>query len=95
MTGRIPPYGRHFTLEQLSWTPNGLAQRAYVLKADPAWFIRSDRTSGHWRIYHGWHRDTATPMGRVQDTFSAAMDLLLDGIEGDFYTISEHNGQGK
>ena len=62
MTGQIPKYGAYFRLESLPYTPKQ-ANRAYVLKRDPAWFIRSDRTSEIWQVYHGTARDTATPAG--------------------------------
>jgi hypothetical protein len=89
MTGRIPPYGQHFRRESEPWTP-GLGNRVYVLKSDPAWFIRSDKTSGTWRVYH-WHldrnRELATPVGTPLDTFGQAMTRLLDGIAQGFYQV--------
>jgi len=36
MTGQIPPYGKHFRLEQVPGYHPELAHRAYVLKAEPA-----------------------------------------------------------
>ena len=90
----IPPYGKDFYWEPLAYHPE-LASRAYVLRADPAWFIRADRTSEHWQIYRktpgtGANWSTATPMGKPQDTFRAAMKMLLDGIAQGFYiTVGE------
>lgn len=88
--GQIPPYGKNFRLESEPWTP-GLANRVYVLKRDPRWFIRSDKTSGTWRVYH-WHldhaRELATPVGTPLGTFGEAMARLLDGIEQGFYQVT-------
>jgi len=89
MTGQIPPYGKNFRLESEPWTSD-LANRSYVLKRDPHWFIRSDKTSKTWRVYH-WHltysRDLATPVGKPLPTLSAAMTRLLSGIEQGFYVV--------
>jgi hypothetical protein len=48
----VPPYGKHgFRLEQRRgeevscWAP-----RAYVLKANPAIYVRSTRDSKHWAV---------------------------------------------
>ena len=93
MTGQIPPYGEHFRLESLSWSPDR-ANRAYVLRRDPGWFIRSDKKSKAWQVC--WKVpgtaasfDTATAMGRVQPTLTRAMSLLLDGIAQGFYPVRE------
>jgi hypothetical protein len=91
MTGQIPKYGRDFRLESLPWTPH-LANRAYVLKRDPEWFIRSDKTSGTWRVYH-WNpdhenRELAAPVGTPLPTLGLAMARLLEGIDRGFYTVT-------
>jgi len=89
MTGQIPPYGkRGFQWEPVRWHPE-LASRVYALKADGDWFIRSDRSSERWQVFHGRDRDTATPHGKPQPTLTRAMDLLLAGIEGGFYELAE------
>ena len=93
MTGQIPKYGQHFRLESLAWTP-GRANRAYVLKRDPAWFIRSDKTSKAWQVYHGADRELAAPAGKVQPTLITAMNLLLDGIDYGFYQAAGGNDPG-
>jgi len=92
MTGQIPPYGTNFRLESLSYTPDR-ANRAYVLKRDPAWFIRSDKTSKVWQVY--WKTpgtagspDTATAMGTPLPTLSLAMTRLLNGIAQGFYPVA-------
>jgi hypothetical protein len=87
--GQIPSYGANFRLESLAWSPER-ANRAYVLKRDPAWFIRSDKTSGAWTVYWitpgtGASFETATPMGKPLPTLTKAMTRLLDGIAGGFY----------
>jgi hypothetical protein len=96
MTGQIPKYGRDFRLESLPWTPH-LANRAYVLKRDPEWFIRSDKTSGTWRVYHtnlklhdtlDEARELAAPVGTPLPTLGLAMARLLEGIDRGFYTIT-------
>lgn len=87
--GQIPKYGKDFRLEYLPYSP-GLASRAYVLKRDPAWFIRSDKASGVWRVYHGPRncRDLATPAGTPLPTLGMAMSRLLEGIGRGFYTTA-------
>lgn len=91
--GAIPPYGKDFRLVSLPWSPNGLASRAYVLKRDSRWLIRSDNTSKVWRIYH-WHLDhdydLATSLAPPLPTLTAAMAKLLEGIEGGFYQVANH-----
>jgi hypothetical protein len=88
MTGQIPKYGEHFRWESVrGWHPS-LASRVYALKADGDWFIRSDKTSKRWQVFHGPDRDTATPFGRVQPSMTAAMDLLVTGIEQGFYQLA-------
>jgi hypothetical protein len=90
MTGQIPPYGANFRLEQRSCHPV-LANRAFVLKADPDWFIRSDKTSKAWQVYWkvpgtGASFETATAMlPEPLPTFGLAMARLLEGIEQGFY----------
>jgi hypothetical protein len=84
MSGQIPPYGVNFRRESTSYHPT-LANRVFVLKRDNEWFIRSDKTSKHWQVFHGAIFDQATPHGRVQPSFSAAMRLLLEGIDEGFY----------
>lgn len=87
MTGQIPRYGKNFRRESERWTPN-LANRVYVLKRDPSWFIRSDKTSETWRVYR-WHldhaREMATPVGTPLPTLGMAMNRLLEGIDRGFY----------
>lgn len=89
MTGQIPPYGKNFQRESEPWTPD-LANTVYVLKRDPAWFIRSDKTSKTWRVYH-WHldhnREMASSVGTPLPTFGLAMLRLLEGIDRGFYQI--------
>ena len=85
--GQIPPYGEHFRLESLPYHPE-LANRAYALKQDDRWFVRSDKTSKAWVIYHGADRDLATAMCRPLPSLTAAMAKLLDGIARDFYQIT-------
>jgi hypothetical protein len=91
MSGQIPPYGKHFRLKSEPWTPD-LANRVYVLKTDPDWFIRSDKTSKIWRVYQ-WHldhsRELATPIGTPLPTFGMAMNRLLEGIDRGFYQAAD------
>lgn len=88
MTGQIPPYGGHFRRESVPWTPD-LANRVYVLKADPAWFIRSDKTSGTWRVYWHFTEHLVTSVGTPLPTFGLAMLRLLEGIDQGFYAITD------
>jgi hypothetical protein len=87
MPGQIPKYGRDFRRESVPWTPD-LANRIYVLKADPAWFIRSDKASGTWRIYWHFTEHLVTPVGTPLPTLGQAMTRLLDGIGQGFYAVS-------
>ncbi len=52
MTGQIPSYGQHFALEPIAEYDPARAQRRYVLKADAAYWIRSDKTSKAWALYY-------------------------------------------
>ena len=87
MTGQIPPYGENFKRESTSWHPV-LGNTIYVLKIDNEWFIRPDKKSKRWYVFHGMNRDMATRMGRVQPSFTRAMQLLLDGIREGYYTMT-------
>jgi hypothetical protein len=84
MTGQIPKYGEHFRLESTPYHPV-LANRVYALKKDPAWFVRSDKTSKKWRVYCGVTRDTAVILSPALPTLSLAMARLLGTVEG-FYS---------
>ena len=89
MSGQIPKYGKNFERVSESWTPD-LANRVFVLKRDPSWFIRSDKTSKIWHIYR-WtlphSRELATPVSTPLPTFGLAMLRLLDGIDRGFYAV--------
>jgi len=89
MSGQIPPYGENFERESMPYHPT-MSNTIYKLKIDDDWFIRSDKTSKHWQVFHGSFRDLATPMGKVQPSLTKAMQLLLDGITGGFYVIKEN-----
>ncbi|HWI69476.1 MAG TPA: hypothetical protein VNS88_14070 [Nitrospiraceae bacterium] len=88
MTGQIPKYGENFKHDRLPYHPK-LASTIYILKRDEEWFIRSDKTSKHWQVFHGSFRDLATPMGKTQPSMTKAMQLLLDGIADGYYDIRE------
>lgn len=89
MTGQIPKYGKDFRRESLPYSPP-LASRAYVLKRDWHWFIRSDNTSERWQVYHSASFTTASAIGTPLPTFGQAMTRLLAGIEQGFYaTVDE------
>ena len=88
MSGQIPPYGVNFRRENVDgWDPV-FGSRVYVLKRDNEWFIRADKPSKRWFVFHGMNRDMATNMGRVQPSFTAAMQLLLDGIAYGYYIVT-------
>lgn len=89
MTGQIPSYGQHFALVSLPYSPI-LANRAYTLKANPDWYIRSDKTSKCWRVYHcpaGGDRELAAPVGTPLTSMGLAMARLLEGIDQGFYAL--------
>jgi len=73
MTGQIPKYGEYFRRESLPFS-YGLASRKYVLKANPRIYIRSDNTSERWMVYMSNAAGASFPMGKAEDTMSAAMD---------------------
>jgi hypothetical protein len=87
MTGQIPKYGQNFKWERINGYHPTLAHRAYVLKRDEKWFIRADKTSERWYIFHGMNRDAATQFGKVWPTLTVAMAILLEGIKQGFYAI--------
>ena len=88
MTGQIPPYGANFRRVSLDWSRE-LSNTAYVLKQDQRWFIRSDKTSHIWHIYHGPTIDRAVRMGTPCRTLGMAMDRLLFGIAVGLYATGE------
>jgi hypothetical protein len=88
MTGQIPKYGQNFKLEHVDGYHPTLSHSAYVLKRDSKWFIRSDKASKRWQIFHGEVRDTAAPVGKVHPSLTKAMKKMIDGIDGGFYAIS-------
>jgi hypothetical protein len=94
MTGRIPKYGAHFKQVGLPYHAT-LSSTTYVLKIDNNWFIRSDKTSKRWYIFHGKNRDHAINMGKVQPTLGEAMRLMLDGIDQGFYIIDDNRAGTK
>ncbi len=70
----VPAYGAHFTLQHLPYEPGqDIAPRAYVLRIDPAWSIRSDRTSKHWVIFVAGPAGAQFPLGGSDATLAAAM----------------------
>lgn len=83
MTGAIPPYGEHFRLESHLRYDTFWAGRRYVLKADPRYWIRADKSSEHWYVFAPMNQrlcdpwTEATPLGRrAFDTLTLAMDWL-------------------
>jgi hypothetical protein len=96
MPGQIPKYGAYFRLESLPYGPE-LANRAYMLKRDPYWFIQSNKASKIWRIYH-YDGGLCAPrsVGTPLPTLGQAMSRLLVGIDQGFYatawTAANHPG---
>jgi hypothetical protein len=83
MTGKIPKYGAHFRLGSAEWHPE-YGRSLYILKKDGSWWIRSDKTSKRWQLFHN-----SLPVGKVQPSLTEAMSLMLDGIDQGFYIIEE------
>lgn len=74
MTGAIPKYGKNFRRQSMPYERDqDVATRAYVLKANPAWYIRSTRDSEHWTLYIAGPEGAAFPMGKASDTLTEAM----------------------
>jgi len=87
MTGQIPPYGKNFKHDRAKgWHPV-LGQAIYVLKRDNEWFIRADKGSKRWYVFHGYNRDMATCISRVLPNMRSAMELMIDGIDQGFYVL--------
>jgi hypothetical protein len=87
MTGQIPPYGKNFKHDRVgSYSPT-FSDTIYVLKVDNEWFIRADKKSKRWQVFHGLDRIFAVPHGKVQPNMRSSMELLLDGIDQGFYVI--------
>lgn len=89
MTGQIPPYGKNFKHDRVGSYHPTLSDTIYILKIDEEWFIRSDKKSKQWSLFHGWIRNNAVRYGKVQPSMAKAMQLLLDGIAGGFYIVNE------
>ncbi|HWI66829.1 MAG TPA: hypothetical protein VNS88_00360 [Nitrospiraceae bacterium] len=89
MSGQIPSYGKNFKHSRTASYHPTLSSTYYMLKEDNEWFIRPDKTSKHWQVFHGWIIDRATPHGKIQTSMTKAMKLLLDGIEGGFYVVND------
>lgn len=71
MTGQIPPYGEFFRRERRDWSDE-FASRAYVLKSDRRYSIRSDHASERWYVLLSGRIDTG-PYRNFRD----AMDKLV------------------
>lgn len=72
MTGQIPKYGKNFRLEQAKDYHATLSHCFYVLKEDSSWYIRSDKTSKHWQIFHN-----NEPIGNALPSLGKAMPKLI------------------
>lgn len=90
MTGQIPKYGENFRHDRVGSYHPTLSDTIYILKDDEEWFIRSDKTSKHWRLFHGMDRDQAVPHGRLQPSLTLAMSMMLEGIAEGFYVTSNN-----
>lgn len=93
--GQIPPYGKNFELHSLHYHPE-LASRAYYLKRDVNWFIRSDKTSKVWDIW--WSNPSgphAVRMGKPCPSLTVAMARLLEGIDRGFYQVTGPSDQSE
>lgn len=88
MTGQIPKYGENFRLERVNEYSATLSHSAYVLKRDPRWFIRSDKTSHKWNLYFGSGNWNLATYMVTRPTLTAAMENLLKGIELGFYVVA-------
>ena len=80
MTGEVAKYGENFRLEHVPPSPD-MANRLYVLKRDDDWWIRSDKSSKIWMIFHnGVFMTERSSLGK-------AMSAVFRGIELGFYSI--------
>jgi hypothetical protein len=76
MSGQIPRYGKHFRLKNEQARVLWMANRKYELKADPAYYARSDRTSKYWYAYGPRGLLTVLPA----TTLTGAMNVILEHL---------------
>lgn len=77
MTGAIPPYGKHFRLDSRLPYHTELSSSRYVLKANPRFYIRSDKTSKVWWLFIILP-DGADVAFAVRGSLTLAMDLMRE-----------------
>jgi len=79
MTGEVAKYGENFRIEHVPPSPD-MANRLYALKRNDDWWIRSDRSSTAWMIFHNGAFITH------RSSLGKAMLAILRGIELGFYS---------
>ena len=87
MTGQIPPYGKNFRHDRAAKYHPSLGQALYILKWDEHWYIRADKGSKRWYIFHSGHQG-AIHMGKVWPSLTVAMAKLMEGVKQGYYDIS-------
>lgn len=90
MTGQIPPYGKNFKHDRVGSYHPVLNDAIYVFRRDEMWFIRADKGSKRWYVFHGMNRNQATCVSKVQPNMRSAMELMIDGADQGFYQLREN-----
>jgi hypothetical protein len=82
MTGQIPPYGKNFKHDRADSYHPSLGQALYRFKWDEHWYIRADKGSKRWYIFHN-----DINMGKVWPSLTVAMSKLVEGVKQGYYDI--------
>ena len=73
--GGIPPYGKNFHLVSADkWSPE-YNSSMYAWKGDTDYYIRSDKTSKKWWVFH-----RGMPVSGVFPSLTVAMDGFLKAV---------------
>jgi hypothetical protein len=82
MSGQIPPYGKNFKIGSATYHPT-LGSSIYMYKWDHHWYIRADKGSKRWYIFHN-----DIHMGKVWPSLTVAMSKFVEGVKQGYYDIS-------
>ena len=82
MSGQIPAYGKNFKLGRGPYHLT-LGSSIYILKWDQHWYIRAEKGSKRWYIFHD-----DIHMGKVWPSLTVAMAKLVEGIKQGYYDIN-------
>jgi hypothetical protein len=89
MTGQIPQYGKNFKHGRVGSYHPVLNDTIYIFKLDEEWFIRADKGSKRWYIFHGMNRNQAICISKVHPNMRSVMELMINGADKGFYALRE------